>query len=53
MRVSQLEAGRNLTVHSMVNVANALGVSLGDLLAPPTGSATRKRGRPPKRATKA
>jgi transcriptional regulator with XRE-family HTH domain len=47
--VSQIEAGANLTVHSLVKVANALGVVIVDLLALPSKSTVRRRGRPRKR----
>lgn len=47
--VSQVEAGANLTVHSLVKVANALGVTLTDLLMRPSGAVIRRRGRPKKR----
>ena len=42
--VSQLEAGKqNLTVHSLVKVANALKVSLEELLVP-ANPANKRRG---------
>ena len=45
--VSQLEAGRNMTVHSVVRVANALRVSVQDLFeAPQSSSRERRAGRP-------
>ncbi len=47
--VSQLEGGRNMTVHSLVRVANALKVPLEDLLRYPSGPVSaRTLGRPPK-----
>jgi transcriptional regulator with XRE-family HTH domain len=49
--VSQLEAGQNLTVHSMVKVANALKVPLAELLIAPDPSVKRRGpGRPRKTA---
>jgi transcriptional regulator with XRE-family HTH domain len=45
--VSKLEAGRNLTLYSLVRVSNALKVSLADLLVRPRKpDAARKPGRP-------
>lgn len=45
--VSQLEAGRNVTLHSLARIANALRVPLVELLAPPKrGSRKRRVGRP-------
>jgi transcriptional regulator with XRE-family HTH domain len=50
--VSQIEAGRNLTIHSLIRIANALNVSLAELVAPPkAASRARRRGRPPKSRT--
>lgn len=47
--VSQLEAGQNLTVHTLVKVANAFKVELADLLVVPSTSVKRKGpGRPRK-----
>ncbi len=47
--VSQVERGRNLTLHTMVKLANTLGVTLESLLKPPTEPAPpRRRGRPPR-----
>lgn len=47
--VSQLESGRNMTLHSLARVANALHVSLEALLALPTAaSRVRRAGRPRK-----
>lgn len=47
--VSQLEGGRNLTVHSLVKIANALGVPLAELLEAPRPSSRRRGpGRPKK-----
>lgn len=48
--VSQLEAGRNITLHSMAGIANALRVPLLALLEPPSGHGVRRVGRPRKRA---
>lgn len=48
--VSQIEAGRNLTVYSLVKIANALDTRVVELLAPTTDDTPkRKRGRPKKR----
>jgi transcriptional regulator with XRE-family HTH domain len=45
--VSQLEAGRNVTLHSLAHIANALRVPLVDLLAAPKRSSRARRiGRP-------
>lgn len=45
--VSQLEGGRNITLHSLARIANALHVPLEDLLTPPqAGSRHRRVGRP-------
>jgi transcriptional regulator with XRE-family HTH domain len=41
--ISQVEGGRNLTIHSLVKIANALGADLRELLEPPHPS-TRRRG---------
>jgi len=47
--VSQLEAGQNLTVHTMVKVANVFRVQLEDLLVVPDPSNRRRGpGRPKK-----
>jgi transcriptional regulator with XRE-family HTH domain len=47
--VSQVEAGRNMTIHSLVRIANALEVPLAELFAPPTANVrTRRKGRPRK-----
>lgn len=47
--VSQLEAGQNLTIHSLVKVANAFKVPLEELLTAPDPSNKRGgRGRPKK-----
>lgn len=49
--VSQLEAGQNLTIHSLVKVANAFKVTLEDLLMTPDPTVKRKGpGRPKKLA---
>lgn len=46
--LAQVEAGRNVTVYTLVKVANGLRVPLADLLAPPKpGSRVVRRGRPP------
>jgi putative transcriptional regulator len=48
--VSQIERGRNLTLHSLVKVANALKVSLAELLEPADPSVRRAGpGRPKKK----
>jgi transcriptional regulator with XRE-family HTH domain len=45
--VSQLEGGRNMTLHSLARVANALDVPLEELLVPPKPSSRpRALGRP-------
>lgn len=44
--VSRLERGRNVTLHTLVRVANALKVSPQDLLAAPARREARGRGRP-------
>ena len=45
--VSQLEGGRNTTLHSLVRIANALGVGLEELLSQPKSSSrARTVGRP-------
>jgi len=45
--VSQLEAGRNLTVHSLVRIANALHVPIQALFEQPRSSDHERRaGRP-------
>lgn len=49
--VSQLEAGQNLTVHSLVKVANAFKLPLEELLIAPNPANKRKGpGRPRKTA---
>lgn len=51
-RVSRIEREGNLTVHTIVTVANALGVTAAELWAEPAVAApkegTRPRGRPRK-----
>lgn len=47
--ISRLERGRNVTLHTLVRVANALKVSPQDLLATPARRTGRPRGRPPKK----
>ncbi|HEY1957294.1 MAG TPA: helix-turn-helix transcriptional regulator [Polyangiaceae bacterium] len=45
--VSQLEAGRNVTLHSLARIANALRVPLAELFVPPKSpSRPRRVGRP-------
>lgn len=44
--VSRLERGRNITLHTLVRVANALKVSPQVLLAAPARRESRSRGRP-------
>jgi transcriptional regulator with XRE-family HTH domain len=47
--LAQVEAGRNVTVYTLVKMANALRAPLADLLvAPKPGSRIVRRGRPPK-----
>lgn len=48
--ISQVEGGRNLTVHSLVKLANALGVTLPELLEAPHPSSKRRGPGRPKRA---
>jgi len=47
--VSQIEGGRNMTVHSLVRVANALGIGLDALFETPRGAPARAIGRPKKK----
>ncbi len=47
--VSQLEAGRNMTVHSLVRVANALRVTVQDLFEAPQASGRERRAGRPRR----
>ena len=45
--ISQLEAGRNVTLHSLVRITNALHVPLEELLtAPKPSNRERRIGRP-------
>ena len=47
--VSQIEAGQNLTVHTLVKVANAFGITLQELFEVPDPTVRRGgRGRPKK-----
>lgn len=46
--VSRIEKGTNLTVESLIKVANALAVGIPDLFTLPT-TPPRRRGRPPKK----
>lgn len=46
--VAQIEAGRNLTLHTLARLAHVLGVTPADLFAPPATMLRRPRGRPPK-----
>jgi transcriptional regulator with XRE-family HTH domain len=47
--LAQVEAGRNVTVYTLVKMANGLRVPLAELLvAPRPGSRVVRRGRPPK-----
>lgn len=48
--VSQLEGGRNITLHSLARIANALRVSLEDLLVTPKATGARRVGRPRRNA---
>ena len=48
--VSQIEAGRNLTIYSLVKIANALDVTLAHLLIAPKATPARRRGRPRKKS---
>lgn len=48
--LQRIEAGtENLTIHSVVNLANELGISPSDLLRPVRRPPPRKPGRPRKR----
>jgi len=47
--ISQLEAGQNLTVHSLVKVANAFKVPLDELLVTPDPSNKRRGPADPRR----
>jgi transcriptional regulator with XRE-family HTH domain len=49
----RLEGGRNLTLHSLAKVANALGVPVPALLEPTTHRRPLRAGRPPKARTAA
>ena len=42
----RLEAGRNLTLHSIAKIANALGVPVGDLFTPTSYRRPTRAGRP-------
>ncbi len=47
--ISQLEGGRNITLHSLARIANALHVPLTELFtSPKPSSSTRRVGRPRK-----
>ena len=47
--LAQVERGRNVTIYTLVKMANALRVPLAELLvAPRPGSRIVRRGRPPK-----
>jgi len=47
--VSQVEAGRNLTIHTLAKIANALDVTVAELLIEPKPEARAvRRGRPRK-----
>lgn len=48
--VSRVEKGTNLTVESLIKIANVLAVGIPDLFTLPT-TPPRRRGRPPKRKT--
>jgi transcriptional regulator with XRE-family HTH domain len=44
--LQRVEAGRNLTVLMLIQLANAFGVPIGQLFDAPAGHASRKAGRP-------
>ncbi len=44
--VQRLEAGRNLTLHSLAKIANGLGVSVADLFVTTDYRRSTKAGRP-------
>lgn len=46
--VAQIEAGRNVTLHTLVRLASVLEVEPYELLQPPLGMSRSKRGRPRK-----
>lgn len=48
--VSRVEKGTNLTVESLIKIANVLAVGIPDLFTLPT-TPPRRRGRPPTRRT--
>jgi transcriptional regulator with XRE-family HTH domain len=50
--VHQLEAGVNLTIHSLTKIANALGVPSIRLWEPTTYRRPTRGGRPPKTTTR-
>ncbi len=50
--LQRIEAGRvNLTLHSLLRLARALGTSVRDLFDPPASRVPRKPGRPPRATT--
>ncbi len=44
--VNRLEAGENLTIRSLVQIANLLGLTITELFEPPVSTERPKRGRP-------
>ena len=46
--VQRLERGSNLTIRSLVQIADKLTVQVIDLFAAPTSTGRRRSGRPPK-----
>ncbi len=47
--VARIEAGVNLTIHSLTHLANAFRVSISELFVPPTDETPRRVGRPRKK----
>ena len=48
--IARIEAGVNLTIHSLTRLANAFRVSIAELFAPPSDETPRRVGRPRKKA---
>jgi transcriptional regulator with XRE-family HTH domain len=46
--VAQIEAGRNITLHTIARLAHVLGVAPADLFIAPISLQRRPRGRPSK-----
>ncbi|MGO9707479.1 MAG: helix-turn-helix domain-containing protein [Polyangiaceae bacterium] len=45
--VQRLEAGQNLTLHSLAKIANALGIAVSEIFVPTEYRRPSKAGRPP------